>query len=620
MDQTNQSVPSNATAAQVDTQDPITSGQQQEPDSSPTFIARPQTPPASAPVSAPASQPAPPVAATSPNGHLHNFIGRVLTALAGPAPTNYQTDATTGKLVASSPQESPSQKMRRITNNALIGLAAGSGGPQQKSGLASALAGLGAGAGAVQQQNQEQDLLKRKQATEEFEREQQAMLHKVNVARLNALTLSTYFANLKMGNDLNPQYDANRKTLDDLKTANVPTQIMSADEARQKVAADKNFALTHTFLELGHVPMLDSDGHPVLAQDGQPKEIGQVGVVDTTHEGKLAVPQATIDALQKYGKYAPSISGNFDSLKAGDEVDMRQYVHLLFAIQEGEKATLKGQTEAEDGFGGKDGKTPGKINKLTGEFIPNPSGAKTTKQVEAEANVNAPSKTGAVTEADRYKEAQANYRAELAKKTAQADAMGKQGAAELQKQADDYSKFLFTANSAKSSIQNARNGDELANSLGPLQTALLVTSANGVHRINLTEVESAGPKVGSLGRSIDAALEKAGRGKLPADTLKEMAQLIDLYSKAKHDAYIKNTAYTARLRGLDPAVTPVMDSDGNTVNLSDAAKNVSAPVRLPQAPPGKVTVQIPGLSPGFIPKESLAQFKKDHPNAVIGVE
>jgi len=619
MDETNQSAPVIATGPRVDTEESSISGQLQEPSSSRPLLASPQTA-AAAPVTAPVPQAAPPVAATSPNGHLHNFIGRVLTALAGPAPTNYQTDTTTGRLVASSPQESPSQKIRRITNNALAGLAAGSEVPQQKSGLATALAGLGAGAGAVRQQNQEQDLLKRKQAREDFEQEQQTMLHKVNVARLNALTLSTYFANLKLGNDLNPQYEANRKTLDDLKAANVPVQIMNADEAKQKVSADKNFALTHTFLELGHVPMLDSDGHPVLDQGGQPREIGQVGVVDTAHEGKLPISQGTIDALKTYGKYSPSLSGSYSSLNAGDEVDMKQYIHLLFAIQEGEKAVLKGQAEAEDGFGGKDGRMPGKINKLTGEFIPNPSGAKSAKQLEAEANATAPSKTGAVTAADRFKEAQANYRAELGKKTAQADAMGKQGATELQKQADEFSKFLFTANSAKSSIINAKNGDELANSLGPLQTALLVTSANGVHRINTTEVESAGPKVGSLGRRIDAALEKAGRGKLPADTLREMAQLVDLYSKAKHDAYIKNAAYTAKLRGLDPTVTPVMDGEGNTVNLSEAAKNISTPVKLPPAPPGKVTVQIPGLPPGFIPKESLAQFKKDHPNAVVGVE
>ena len=136
----------------------------------------------------------------------------------------------------------------------------------------------------------------------------------------------------------------------------------------------------------------------------------------------------------------------------------------------------------------------------------------------------------------------------------------------------------------------------------------------------MTEVDAAGPKVGSLGRRIDAALQKAGKGKLPADTLKEMSQLVDLYFKAKHDAYIKNAAYTAKLRGLDPTVTPVMDSDGNTVNLSDAAKNISAPVKLPPAPAGKVTVQIPGLQPGFIPKQSLPQFKKDHPNAVVGEE
>src|SRR5262249_52466797 len=113
---------------------------------------------------------------------------------------------------------------------------------------------------------------------------------------------------------------------------------------------------------------------------------------------------------------------------------------------------------------------------------------------------------------------------------------------------------------------------------------------------------------------------KTGTGKLPSDTLKEMAQLVDLYSKARHDAYIKNAAYTAKLRGLDPTVTPVMDSDGNTVNLSDAAKGLATAVKLPPAPPGKVTVQIPVLAPGFIPRQSLPQFKKDHPNALVGEE
>ena len=343
MDQSNQSAaPVSATRPQIDTQDSVISGQLQEPDSSPTFIPSTQGAPSAAPASGASSQAAPPIAATSPSRHMHNLVSRVLSALAGPVPTNYQIDATTGRLVGSASQESPTQKIRRITDNALIGLSAGSQIPQQKSGLASALAGIGAGAGAVRQQSQEDDLLKRKQAREEFEQEQQAMLHKMNVARLNALTLSTYFANLKMGNDLNPQYEANRKTLDDLRAANVPTEIMSADEARQRVAADKNFALTHTFLELGHVPMLDSDGRPVLDQNGRGKSVGQVGVVDTTHEGKLAVPQATIDAIKTYGRYSPSISGSYDSLKAGDEVDMKQYIHLLFAIQEGEKAVLKG--------------------------------------------------------------------------------------------------------------------------------------------------------------------------------------------------------------------------------------------------------------------------------------
>ena len=134
----------------------------------------------------------------------------------------------------------------------------------------------------------------------------------------------------------------------------------------------------------------------------------------------------------------------------------------------------------------------------------------------------------------------------------------------------------------------------------------------------MTEVEAAGPHVGSVARRVDASLEKAGKGKLPAATLSEMQKLVDLYAKSKYGAYIKNAAYTAKLRGLDATTTPVFDQDGNTISLGDAMKNVpGASGKLPPAPAGKVSVQIPGLQPGFIPKENLAQFKKDHPNAVI---
>lgn len=79
-----------------------------------------------------------------------------------------------------------------------------------------------------------------------------------------------------------------------------------------------------------------------------------------------------------------------------------------------------------------------------------------------------------------------NYRVEPGEQTSKADARGKQPT-ELQKQADDFSWFLFTANSAKSSIPNAKNGDQFANFPGPLQTALLVSSANGVIRQRLTQ-------------------------------------------------------------------------------------------------------------------------------------
>jgi len=60
-----------------------------------------------------------------------------------------------------------------------------------------------------------------------------------------------------------------------------------------------------------------------------------------------------------------------------------------------------------------------------------------------------------------------------------------------------YVQFLARPKATKNSIASAKKGDELASSLVPLMTALGVTSFAGVHRINQTEVEAAGPQVGS---------------------------------------------------------------------------------------------------------------------------
>lgn len=170
---------------------------------------------------------------------------------------------------------------------------------------------------------------------------------------------------------------------------------------------------------------------------------------------------------------------------------------------------------------------------------------------------------GTVTSKDQYVQGQENYRASLSRQATNQNEVGKAGLAALQKQADDYGKFVATANAAQSNIAAAKTGDELAASLGPLATALLVTSANGVHRVNTVEMDAAGKDVGSLGRRVDAALAKAGKGTLPAETIAETQQLIQRYSDAKFNSYQNGAAYTQALHKLDPKQTPILNKDGS---------------------------------------------------------
>ena len=152
----------------------------------------------------------------------------------------------------------------------------------------------------------------------------------------------------------------------------------------------------------------------------------------------------------------------------------------------------------------------------------------------------------------------------------------KAGLSQLDKMFTDpqhgYTQFLAQAQSTKNDIAKAQNGDELAASLAPLMTALGVTSFAGLHRINQTEVNSAGPQVGSLYRQVNAMLSKAGSGSLPADTTKEMGGLIDGLIDAKHASLIQGAQLVSRNNGLDPAKTTVMARDGSVDTLANVSK------------------------------------------------
>jgi len=138
----------------------------------------------------------------------------------------------------------------------------------------------------------------------------------------------------------------------------------------------------------------------------------------------------------------------------------------------------------------------------------------------------------------------------------------------------------------------SKDGSQLASSMEPLMLALGVTSFAGIHRINETEVNAAGPGAGSLYRKLNTILDKAGSGSVPEDTLKEASAIVDGLIDAKHSAVVNGANMVAANGGLDPKKTMVMDRSGVMTTLDKAAEtntrhveasNVTVPVNVASA-------------------------------------
>ena len=170
---------------------------------------------------------------------------------------------------------------------------------------------------------------------------------------------------------------------------------------------------------------------------------------------------------------------------------------------------------------------------------------------------------GQVTPALQYSQGQENYRAALSRQASSANETQRQGISNLQKQSDTYSQFLSMANSLKNSLAAAEDGNEMAAAVAPLQGTLFVTTAEGVKRINQTELGNVAG-AGSLVQRINGELGKqTGKGPLSDQLKQDMASLVDLYTASKYDVYKNQAAYTQKLHGLDPATTPILDARGN---------------------------------------------------------
>lgn len=261
---------------------------------------------------------------------------KVLGRLAGPSEIvdGYETDES-GKQTPKYRQLHTGDKLQRIAQAALQGLAAGSSVPQQKSGAASWAAGIGAGASQQINEEKQEDLLKRQQSKEAFEQEQKAMTDKYIRAQHNITTHALFQKGVDDTNEHDPERqktEAIRGAAEDYISRNPSTsmtaQVISESEARAMQAADKNnpASTTHVFFPYG-MRAAKQDGKEVYEKDGvTPKKEGQLLVIGGgTKDGKMPLPQPFVDDLKKYGKLA-GITG-LDTVKAGDEWALDRFLN-----------------------------------------------------------------------------------------------------------------------------------------------------------------------------------------------------------------------------------------------------------------------------------------------------
>src|SRR6266567_412376 len=212
-------------------------------------ISGPPSVPAQAPNLGATPQPAPPAAPAAQSqepsqepGHFfkhlsHAFAGALVGALAGPkqAVDHYEADET-GKMKAVMRDLHPRDRLQLMAQAALEGLSAGSRVGPQKSKAAAWGAGIGAGGEAVIQRGQQQDLLKRQQAREDYETQQKAMTDKALRAAHNASTYSLWQKAMDEANDHDPDRKKNMDVVDAIKdfnernpTSGLQVQIVSPD-------------------------------------------------------------------------------------------------------------------------------------------------------------------------------------------------------------------------------------------------------------------------------------------------------------------------------------------------------------------------------------------------------
>lgn len=669
----------NPVSASPDTQPQAPDVQAAQPQAAPAVVnqpaAQPAAPAGTAGAQVPAASAPAPAQAAHPNtmapDDRHSFaIGKtyksILQGLGGGPNVSYTTDAN-GKQVAVQTPKTPGQSWKAIIAAALTGLGAGAEAGQSAKPGAEALTGLGAGAGAAMNQAKQQDLLARKQSADDFEREQQSTMQKANIAHLNSLTMTNYFQQMKAGNDMQPEFDQNRKLVDELSTAGIGAQIMTSTEAKDlltsnsntKVAAGDNIT-THFVLPLGREPIM-VNGKPALDSNGQPLSQMMVAAVDGNPDGKIPVTPALQSDLKKYLQYSGVPEG---SVVADKELTPGQYVSLLRAVQAGKAKVSEGDAHPMQVL--VDGKNV-YVNPVTHEqiqgFTPNEGNKQTEQQVgdklkgaqttEANAKANeataqaAKARADIISDSDLSDVADAVYRGDmdLTKVTSMRGNQRAKLAQLIESRHPDFNMQNYATQLGVmkdfTSGKTSQNITALNTSIGHLDQ--LYQAANALNNGNIQVLNhvanSLGVQIGESPIATYTAVHNAVSGEV-SKTFKG-ASATDQELQAMDRTFSPSQSPKAAKAALDATIhlfASRLDAlnnqfkNGTGKNASDRGIMLISPESAavlqrhgfnfggPEAsatPAGQVRVQVPGQPDAFIPQANLAAFKQKYPNAVV---
>jgi len=624
--------------------------------------------PVAAPAPAPAAQPAPAHPNTMAPDDRHSWaMGKayksVMNGLSGGGEVSYAVNPDTGKMEKTITPNKPGAAWRKIIASALVGLSAGAETPVRPG--AESLSGFGAGVGAQMAQSRQQDAQKRQQASEDFERDQQKIMQKANIAHLNSATLTNYFQQVKAGNDMNPEFDNNKKLVDELSTAGIGAQVMTSEEAKALLSSDSNAKVgaadtiaTHFVLPLGREPIM-VNGQPALdPKTGQPLTQMMVAAVNGMPDGKIPVTPALQSDIKKYLQYSGVPVGS--DIEDGKELEPKQYVSLLRAVQAGKAKVSEGEAHPITAM--VDGKltyvnpvtgtpvanlknvTPNAEDKVAGQKSTLAKNAAETNKANAEASK---ARADIISDDDLTAVADAVYRGDmdLTKVTSMRSNQRTKLAELIESRHPDFNMQNYATQLGTmkdfTSGKTSQNITALNTSIGHLDQ--LYQAANALNNGNVQVLNhvanSLGVQIGESPVATYAAIHNAVSGEVSktfkgaSATDQELQAMDKTFSpsqspkqaKAALDATIRlfasrldalnnqfrnGTGKNASERGImliSPESQAVLQRHGFNFGSNGASA----------APAGQVQVQIPGQPAGFIPQNQVAAFKQKHPDAVV---